>query len=166
MGLVWDRALAIGDPEIDADHRHLFGLLAQLEHAVGRADQRTILSDILSALADYTSYHFSREERVMAQLRYPGADDHIREHADLITRLAQLIFDFERGDVEVTTDTLKFLRGWLTTHTSGTDMKLGAFLKANCPTIATPLPRGTAPHTRPLAAAVTPGPFASLRGWR
>ena len=64
----------------------------------------------------------------MRQHHYPGAKEHIQQHAELIIGLVSLVYKFESRSNTVSADTLAFLKHWLFDHVKGSDMRLRRFL--------------------------------------
>ncbi|MCB1760201.1 MAG: hemerythrin family protein [Gammaproteobacteria bacterium] len=124
----WNEKLSVGNAEIDADHKGLFELIAELENS---AVTRGFLSYILGRLEGYAAEHFAREEQLMRRVGYPGFDAHIREHKAFVEWLETVKSTYTRaaespyliGDL-----VNDFLRGWLTRHIMEEDMKYRDFI--------------------------------------
>ena len=129
MLINWDGSLSVGNASIDKDHERLVGIVNELDSAVNNNHGVDIISYILSELSDYVGYHFEHEEQFMRRYHYPGSEEHIQQHADLIKGLDTLVYEFEAIPNAVTADTLEFLKHWLIDHVKGSDMKLGTFLR-------------------------------------
>ncbi len=133
MALVrWSNRFELGVPFIDADHRVLVDLLNRM-HDASRADgDLTDIGGILSALVDYTRYHFAREERAQAAAKYPDIADHRLQHARLTGEAKRLFAAFraDPGAVEVG-DVVDFLSDWLMDHILFHDMAIKPYLLAN-----------------------------------
>ncbi|MBT5658969.1 MAG: hemerythrin family protein, partial [Rhodospirillaceae bacterium] len=89
---------------------------------------------VIKAFAEmkaYTDYHFTREEKMMAESKYPEMEDHKEEHRDFIARLGVLYTDFNNGKDTSGRALLNFLGGWLTTHITFIDKKLSQHLTSN-----------------------------------
>ncbi len=133
MALVrWSTRFEVGVPFIDADHRVLVDLLNRM-HDASRADgDLTDIGGILSALVDYTRYHFAREERAQAAAKYPDIAEHRLQHARLTGEAKRLFADFraDPSSVEVG-DIVDFLSDWLMDHILLHDMSIKPYLLAN-----------------------------------
>ncbi len=129
MLIDWDGSLSVGNEQIDRDHETLVRIVNKLDIAVKDNSDANVLSDILSELSDYVGYHFECEEQIMRRHRYPGSDEHVQEHSDLIKGLDTLVYEFEAKPNAVSANTLEFLKHWLVDHVKGSDMKLGHFLR-------------------------------------
>lgn len=71
MAILWRNKMAIGNAEIDDDHRYLISLINAIEAAVNCGIERKVLSTHLSELFAYTEKHFKREEEIQAQIQFP-----------------------------------------------------------------------------------------------
>ena len=129
--LKWTSGLATGDGQLDADHQHLFAILDNLHDLIVRGEAtNSVISDILSELAEYVYEHFTHEERMMARTHFPARQRHESEHARLTQSLSEIIYHFERGATEISGEVLAFLRNWLQSHTTSLDMDLARYLRA------------------------------------
>ena len=86
------------------------------------ADSETI-SDLLTDMKEYTSYHFGSEERYMAECGYPDIEAHIRAHDYFRRKVDELWSDRLAHRKGLPTDILQFLYEWLTEHILSCDKK-------------------------------------------
>ena len=128
MLIEWDDSLSVGHALIDQDHKVLVAIINKFAEANVNNCEREIVADILSDLSDYIGYHFDHEEQVMRRFGYKHAEDHIKEHGDLIKGLDVLVYEFEVSPERVSSDTVVFLKHWLVDHIKSCDSKLAQFL--------------------------------------
>lgn len=114
--LTWSDDLKVGHPTIDADHRKLVDLINHLHDAMSRGEGREMVGDILDDLHLYTRSHFAREEQIQRQTGFPDHPAHRREHEALILQISDLRRRFEKNDIALTLDVMRFLRDWLKKH--------------------------------------------------
>jgi hemerythrin len=124
----WTDEIAVND-EIDAQHRKLFAIVNELHASVTAGAERSSLAKIFNELIDYTIVHFQTEERYFAELSYPDAQAHKREHDELTGQVVTLQGQFADGDLVISFELLDFLYDWLKTHTSDSDVKFRRFLE-------------------------------------
>ncbi len=118
----WTPELEIGIPFVDADHKVLVGLLDQTETCIEQNEETGLLGSVLSALAEYVSYHFAREEKLFEGCGYAAADFHIKIHRDLETEVLDLCRRFKDDPQSVEADEVRdFLHDWLVEHIVGHD---------------------------------------------
>lgn len=134
----WSIRYNVGVPAIDEQHMRLVDLINALHEAAtwnnehntipSTIDELETMDEVLVALIDYTSSHFSFEERCMVQHSYPDYEEHKHAHTEFIRRIRQYRRDFDNGSALRSSEMMRFLRDWLTTHILGLDKKLAVFL--------------------------------------
>ncbi len=85
----WTPALAVGVPEIDAQHQELFRRAERLITAL-RTGDRGEVEPLVRYLAAYAVEHFAAEERYMREIGYPGLDGHRAVHRAFREDFAEL----------------------------------------------------------------------------
>src|SRR4051812_5986385 len=96
----WSKDHSVYLPEIDAEHRSLFLLGAELQKVVlagGRAEQ---LKPILAGLVTAAEDHFRHEERLMRLVHYSAFEWHKRQHDTVRKRAKAAMKRLEAGDAE------------------------------------------------------------------
>ena len=126
----WTSALEVGYPIIDKQHRQLVAILNQVVENMNKPDGRAALRDAFTKLAGYTIMHFAMEDKLMAERRYPGAAEHKRIHAELVSQVRVLESDLIAGKQMIGSKTIFFLQSWLRDHIQKTDRQLANFLNA------------------------------------
>jgi hemerythrin len=125
--ITWTVAISVND-EIDTQHKKLFDILSELHASVTAGSERSTLARIFNELIDYTINHFQTEERYFADLAYPDAQAHKREHDELTEQVVRLQGQFAEGDLVISFELLDFLYDWLMKHTSDSDVRFRIFL--------------------------------------
>lgn len=126
--IAWDDKYLIGIMEFDDDHKLLVDLLGEIYNAFiysNPGDRKP--QEILDSLTAYTVAHFGSEEEWMRQFDYPRREQHVQEHKMFVLRLAEFRQNCQDGTGHLTLDIISFLRVWLLTHISSTDLELGVF---------------------------------------
>ena len=126
--LAWKEDFSVKVRQFDDQHRKLIELVNKLHDAMKQGKGAQVLNDVLSSLAAYTQTHFSDEERVMLQNRYPGFSDHKRSHDQLVARVRDFQREVEAGNATVSLGLMNFLKDWLLQHIQGVDRKYGPYL--------------------------------------
>ncbi|MGN0170395.1 MAG: bacteriohemerythrin [Lachnospiraceae bacterium] len=128
----------IGVPEIDAEHRRLFELIAETDATLtnhqGSMDQAVLL---INELKQYAVTHFSHEEAYMEKTNDPELNRQKAEHAAFIEKVKSYPYtsvtdESARG---VMLDLLEYLSRWLVGHILGSDIMIGHFTKEERPTV-------------------------------
>ncbi len=127
----WSPALAVGVPEIDAQHQELFRRAERLVTAL-RTGDRGEVAPLLRYLTAYVVEHFAAEERYMREIGYPGLDGHRAAHETFRHDFAEMIAEYERkGPTALVALTMhNWLSDWLRRHVGGLDVEIGRFAAA------------------------------------
>ena len=134
MLFVWDEKFNTGIEAIDNDHQGLVNLINDLYEAMQDGSGGALLLPIFSALKHYTATHFEREERFMAECDVPDQARHLREHKQMMARLADLESRHRHGEAAISLQTLTFLRDWLKNHICVVDRAMAAQAQRKDPT--------------------------------
>jgi hemerythrin len=127
----WDSGFLVGVREIDEQHRRLVEMVAHFYDALAeRHPARQALAELLKGLVDYTGYHFSTEERLMAAWQFPQSAAHRAQHAAFVQRVTDIVDRFSHGGLVLSIEATGFLREWLTGHILGSDKELGRHLQS------------------------------------
>jgi len=129
--IVWNDSLSIGVPLIDGQHKMLLEKLNAITQAVERNQGVPKIIKTLDFMIDYTEFHFTDEERHMAETGYPGLAKQREQHAEFKVTLNNLVQDFEEeGATTSLAEAINvFLFNWLVTHIKGSDVQFGKYLE-------------------------------------
>jgi hemerythrin-like metal-binding protein len=122
----WSESLNIGVAKIDGQHRKLVGMVQQLEDVLGKGSVLKEMGATLKSLVDYTHYHFKDEEDLMVQMKFPGIEDHRRQHAKLIDDVRAILMGLRGGKTITAAELIEFLTSWVVDHIEKEDKKIGA----------------------------------------
>ena len=127
----WDDSLSIGVGLIDEQHKMLIQRLNDLSAAIEKTQGEGGVVQTLDFLIEYTDFHFSAEEKCMAEHDYPGLEHQKKQHEEFRASLKNMVDDYEYEGVTraLTTSVNVFLHNWLINHIKGVDRKLGEFLQ-------------------------------------
>lgn len=128
----WDDAtLGLGIEEIDNQHKKLVALANDLyDIAVGSiADYKAKMPSILKGLADYTVYHFSEEEKLMAKYNYASLPLHKSAHSSFVAEVSQQIKKFGQGDQKDALTLYAFVANWVVMHIAQADHVWARYVK-------------------------------------
>lgn len=127
--IAWDERYAIGEPDIDGQHRRLFAIYNEIAAvlASGSSDAHRC-HIILTELADYARYHFLTEEALMRARHFPRLAEHAREHREFCGVL-QILADRVRQEGDVIHDVARFVRQWILNHVILSDGLLRQYLR-------------------------------------
>ena len=127
----WSPSLAVGVPEIDAQHQELFRRADRLVSAL-RAGDRGAVQPLVRYLTEYVVEHFAAEERYMREIGYPGLEGHRAAHDAFREDFAEMLADYERkGPTPLVALSMhNWLSDWLRRHVGGLDVEIGRYADA------------------------------------
>lgn len=124
---VWNDRFHTGIDLVDAQHRHLVGIVNQLGDMLiaPQPAEKNEIEAIFGQLADYANTHFRDEERLMqeAGIAPMHLEHHVKIHRDFVTQL--LAMWRARGAMSSPAEALHgFLAAWLSFHILGEDQAM------------------------------------------
>jgi hemerythrin len=125
----WRDSYSVGVHGIDAQHRNVFRLAAQLQRAIVAGEAKSVIPKILERLVHYTDVHFAYEERLMREAGYPGFAAHKLEHEQLRKKALQFQADFGDGQNAMAFELLQELKEAIRQHILGSDQKYAPYVK-------------------------------------
>lgn len=128
--LDWTPTLELGVEQMDRQHKQLVKILNELHQAMLAGSQRKDLIRVMEELILYTKYHFTTEERLMAEAGYPSLALHKQKHQALTAKVEEYASDVLKGRTTISLSILQFLKDWLNRHILGTDREFAEFVKA------------------------------------
>jgi hemerythrin-like metal-binding protein len=131
--LSWCDKYAVGVEAIDDEHKELFEAVRGLESAMARFAAPAEMGVLLKKLSAATAKHFSDEEAMMREAKYPGLALHVANHQRLMEKVEAFAARHSRSGATVNQHALNFLRDWLLHHIENDDARLGAWLKEHKP---------------------------------
>lgn len=122
----WTEQYKIGVYRIDLEHEELFRL-ANLVLDLRGADRDT-LETIFLGLSKYCRYHFAGEEKLMADIGYPGLAEQRILHKTIIKQMDEVLGG-ARDMADLQGRLQQFMRGWIVKHVLEVDLRLAEFVK-------------------------------------
>jgi len=115
--------------DMDDEHAKIFDYCNDIHLKVKNGARQEEALPILKDLAEYTTYHFAEEERMMKAHAYPEFDKQKRAHTALLTNVADTIENIENGVKVNMIAVIVFLTEWLKGHILGEDIKYGKYFQ-------------------------------------
>lgn len=129
----WSSLFETGLADVDAQHQRLVELVNDLADSLDSGEPEHIEAT-LTALAEYTVYHFQCEENLMDSA---GVDkEHTERHCETHRRFVQQVTDWMAqrhvaGQIALP-QLLDYLANWLVFHILGDDQSMGRQVAAIC----------------------------------
>lgn len=131
MPIQWDPTWNLGIDSIDSQHQRWVEIFNTLELAFLAGDSMSELQTTkFKEILDYTHYHFSEEEQIMADSGYPDFSAHRRLHKDFDSLVYGHFRKHDRGETMLTSEMLQLIRKWLIAHIQAEDQKIAEFLSS------------------------------------
>lgn len=130
MAINWTDELSTGVLLIDRQHQEIFKRYNTYLDACKKGAGRNDLAELIDFLVKYVADHFSHEEQVMKQYKYPDLDTHIEEHK----KLTNMVHGFkdrlatDGPSLGAMVEVNRSLLDWLVDHIKKSDLELGSFL--------------------------------------
>lgn len=120
---VWQDYYALGDEEMDDQHKNLFVLADKLVNSSSKAE----LNDNIQLLYQHVKEHFADEEALMKKVGFHGYKGHEKEHQFMLEKLIAIHNkinnnDWKQADIE------DFVDKWAK-HILNADMKFDTYFK-------------------------------------
>ena len=125
--MLWSKSLETGIAKIDEQHKELFKRVDALMDA-GNKDR---FKETLDFLGDYIVTHFSDEQKMQAEAKYPKAAIQKRYHDNYVIEFSKLREQFlkEGHTLAMSQAVNKNVIGWLKDHILVHDKEFATFYK-------------------------------------
>ncbi len=124
----WNDDYSVKVKLLDEQHQYLIKILNKLHEAMKKGNSKTVLSNTLDQLIQYSVEHFNSEEQLLDQYNYPQANTHKDEHKKFVNEVQKFKQGFDSGKMFVSIELMDFLKNWLIKHIQGTDKQYSSFL--------------------------------------
>ncbi|HAM97522.1 MAG TPA: hypothetical protein DCQ26_02830 [Marinilabiliales bacterium] len=125
---IWRDNFSVGNQIIDDQHKKLIAIINRLYQSYMDKKQVDEISSIMKELADYTRYHFTTEENLIREKKYPFIAEHIKEHDFFIEELRNFKEQFDSSPSILTLKVMTFLQKWLKEHILVNDQKYKEYI--------------------------------------
>ena len=121
----WDHALlTLGVATMDAEHRMLVSLMAQLSALSKSGAPHAQIEKTLRQLDSCMARHFRDEEGVMELIKFPDFENHKETHKRLQSRMSEFVGAYAQSpEAVLPKEFFGFLKEWLFGHIAGEDRK-------------------------------------------
>jgi hemerythrin len=126
----WDDKYSVGIPLIDEQHRELIRLTNELYQGCLAGDDkaRNFFFTAIRGAMDYVKRHFSAEEKILQNIRYPHLEEHRKQHEDFVRKMVTDVQSFQEGKKFVPNNFVRFLRDWVLSHIAIVDAQYAAYI--------------------------------------
>ncbi len=124
----WKNSFSTGIKKVDDEHKILVNMIDRLEQAMNKGESEEVMGYVLKNLVDYAKFHFKSEEKIMANIGFPGLNRHRVLHKDLVNEIAGILIDLKKDRMWTIPELVGFLHHWLVDHIIGEDREIGRYL--------------------------------------
>jgi len=128
--LKWSPELSLGQKDVDEQHKELIRIANGLINAVSIGRGKRTIQNVVQKLREYTVFHFSNEEAMMEQMRFPERGQHAAEHLRLklsVKNYQRQLYKNENVNAE---EVLDFMKDWLLGHILTFDRDFATYIVA------------------------------------
>jgi len=90
MGIDWNDILSVGIAEMDEEHKELFRRINALLVGLLGPEGGANISKLVTAIIEYTVYHFNDEQDLMRREKYPRLEQHIVLHTAFLKEFGEI----------------------------------------------------------------------------
>jgi hemerythrin len=126
----WDDKYSEGIPLIDEQHKELIRLTNELYQGCLGGDDAAheFFFNAVRGAMDYVKYHFSAEEKILENVKYPHLAEHKKQHEDFILKMVEDVKSFQGGKKFVPNNFVRFLKDWILSHIAISDTQYAAYI--------------------------------------
>jgi hemerythrin len=126
----WDEKYSVGIPLIDDQHKELIRLTNELYQGCLGGDEkaRTFFIITIRKVLDYVKYHFSAEEKLMKNAKYPLLEEHKKQHESFVLQLVTDVKSYHDGRKFVPNAFVRYLRDWILSHIAMMDTQYAKYI--------------------------------------
>ncbi|MDR0642382.1 MAG: bacteriohemerythrin [Treponema sp.] len=127
----WDDRYTTGIQLLDDQHKELIRFTDELfsNCNAGDAEANEAFKKTAHAAVEYVKKHFSAEEKMFENIKYPLAAEHKKQHEAFVKRVLDDVRKFEEGKNFVPLAFARFLREWILTHIAVHDKQYADFIQ-------------------------------------
>ena len=120
----WRQEYSIGVEKIDQQHQKLLKMVNILIENNNTQVNSEIISDTLSEMIQYSTYHFNSEEEYMKEIGYKDLPTHKAIHKNFLKQAVDFCMDAQVYKQSLPEDLLLYLRHWWVNHILVRDMQI------------------------------------------
>lgn len=131
MNIEFEDSLITGNETIDGQHRELIARIKQFVDSCEQGDGKIKAIKMLDYLTEYTNFHFTEEEKLQAEVGYPGQKEHREKHEEFkrnLKDLDELLEESEGPTDEFVKQVEANVVNWLFTHIKSFDRSVAEYI--------------------------------------
>ena len=127
--IIWNDSFSVNNRCIDEQHKQWVVIINELHDAlIGSVNiGKDAVIDSLTAMDDYTRFHFAHEEEFMRRVNYPEYDAHVKIHESFLNTVSEYVDSIWNERLVLNTEMMGVLMNWLQQHILEEDMKFSSY---------------------------------------
>jgi len=125
--IVWKDEYSVGNAVFDRDHQQIISIINDLYSAIQKRSAENIMSEVLQRLFEYTKSHFSREEQILMESKFPFFTEHKAVHDKMVIKTGELR-RLRLHQEDVANEALALLKNWWLNHIRVMDVQYRPFV--------------------------------------
>ena len=129
--VVWSKKYSVGIELIDNQHRELVNLTNELFQACLSPEKEleTTFKETMSRMVEYVRFHFATEADYLKKINFPGYQNHIMLHDQLVKKILDAVKDYNDGKKYVPNSFVRTLKDWVFGHIAVYDQIYASHVK-------------------------------------
>lgn len=128
MGYIkWTNAFSVQNKEIDDQHKNWIDIYNKAHGwmigDIEKDNRSDIGRDALNEMLEYCRYHFSFEEKFMAETGFSGIEPHKVIHEDFVKKIDHIYGQIDQGIMVLNSEVIKIIENWIVDHILNEDKK-------------------------------------------
>jgi hemerythrin len=126
----WDDKFSVGIPLIDEQHKELIRLTNELYQGclTGNDEAEEFFFKTVRGAMEYTKFHFSAEEKLLENAKYPYYAEHKKQHEDFVMQMVNDVKSFHEGKKFVPNNFVRYLKDWILSHIALMDTRYAKYI--------------------------------------
>jgi hemerythrin len=126
----WEDRYSVGISLIDDQHKELVRLTNELYQGclAGNGEAEEFFFKTIRGVLEYTKFHFSAEEKLMENVKYPNYAEHKKQHEDFVIQLLNEVKSFQEGKKFVPNNFVRYLKDWILSHIALMDTSYAKYI--------------------------------------
>jgi hemerythrin len=126
----WEDRYSVGIPFIDDQHKELIRLTNELYKGClgGEVVSRAYFMTAVKGTVDYVKYHFSAEEKLIENVKFPEFAEHKRQHEEFVKQILEDAQSFQEGKKFIPNVFVRFLKDWILSHIAVMDRRYASYI--------------------------------------
>ena len=127
MPVKWTADLSVKNETLDAEHQKWIEILNNFYQGLMDKKPKEKLLELVTAMLDYTKYHFASEEKYMKSINYPNLSEHQEKHRFYEGKIKEYYERIKDDKMILSLEVTNFLKTWLINHIKGVDQQYADF---------------------------------------